>query len=63
MTMIRRALMRAADHRYGDQAEPTRERHRDVGGKDDNGDAARDKMPESDLTVRPQGQQDHLDPQ
>ena len=27
------------------------------GGKDDNGDAGRDKMPESDRTVRPQGQQ------
>lgn len=27
------------------------------GGKDDNGDAGRDKMLESDRTVRPQGQQ------
>ncbi|UWU94778.1 hypothetical protein [Bradyrhizobium sp. CB1015] len=27
------------------------------GGKDDNGDAGRDKMPESDRTVRPQSQQ------
>ncbi|MFB6448313.1 hypothetical protein [Bradyrhizobium tunisiense] len=29
------------------------------GGKDDNGDAGRDKMPESDRTVRPQSQQRH----
>ncbi|GLR96240.1 hypothetical protein GCM10007858_38770 [Bradyrhizobium liaoningense] len=29
------------------------------GGKDDNGDAGRDKMPESDRTVRPQSQQHH----
>lgn len=27
------------------------------GGKDDNGDAGRDKMPESDRTVRPQSRQ------
>ncbi|MBH5367737.1 hypothetical protein [Bradyrhizobium glycinis] len=27
------------------------------GGKDDNADAGRDKMPESDRTVRPQSQQ------
>ena len=27
------------------------------GGKDDNGDAGRDKMPESDRTVRPESQQ------
>lgn len=29
------------------------------GGKDDNGDAGRDRMPESDRTVRPQSQQRH----
>ncbi|MDA9531343.1 hypothetical protein [Bradyrhizobium sp. CCBAU 25338] len=29
------------------------------GGKDANGDAGRDKMPESDRTVRPQSQQHH----
>jgi hypothetical protein len=29
------------------------------GGKDDNGDAGRDKMPESDRTVKPESQQ-HL---
>jgi len=29
------------------------------GGKDDNGDAGRDKMPESDRTVRPMDQQHH----
>ncbi|WFU23105.1 hypothetical protein QA649_34240 [Bradyrhizobium sp. CB1717] len=29
------------------------------GGKDDNGDAGRDKMPESDRTVRPESQQHH----
>ncbi|MGY3037821.1 hypothetical protein ACVIIV_006991 [Bradyrhizobium sp. USDA 4354] len=29
------------------------------GGKDDTGDAGRDKMPESDRTVRPQSQQHH----
>ncbi|WP_413815306.1 hypothetical protein [Bradyrhizobium sp.] len=29
------------------------------GGKDDNGDAGRDKMPESDRAVRPQSQQHH----
>ncbi len=29
------------------------------GGKDDNGDAGRDKMPESDRTVWPQSQQRH----
>lgn len=29
------------------------------GGKDDNGDAGRDKMSESDRTVRPQSQQHH----
>lgn len=29
------------------------------GGKDDNGDAGRDRMPESDRTVRPQSQQHH----
>lgn len=29
------------------------------GGKDDNGDAGRDKMPESDRTVLPQSQQRH----
>jgi hypothetical protein len=29
------------------------------GGKDDNGDAGRDKMPESDRTVRPESQQRH----
>lgn len=30
------------------------------GGKDANGDAGRDKMPESDHTVRPLDQQPHL---
>jgi hypothetical protein len=29
------------------------------GGKDDNGDAGRDRMPESDRTVRPESQQHH----
>lgn len=29
------------------------------GGKDDNGDAGRDKMPDSDRTVRPMNQQPH----
>ncbi|MBR0849021.1 hypothetical protein JQ543_14815 [Bradyrhizobium diazoefficiens] len=29
------------------------------GGKDANGDAGRDKMPESDRTVRPESQQHH----
>lgn len=29
------------------------------GGKDDNGDAGRDKMPDSDRTVRPLDQQHH----
>ncbi|MET4070063.1 hypothetical protein ABID58_004867 [Bradyrhizobium sp. S3.2.6] len=29
------------------------------GGKDANGDAGRDKMPDSDRTVRPMGQQHH----
>lgn len=29
------------------------------GGKDDNGDQGRDKMPESDHTVRPDSQQHH----
>ncbi len=29
------------------------------GGKDDNGDAGRDKMPESNRTVRPESQQHH----
>jgi hypothetical protein len=29
------------------------------GGKADNGDAGRDRMPESDRTVRPQSQQSH----
>ncbi|MBR0821565.1 hypothetical protein [Bradyrhizobium liaoningense] len=29
------------------------------GGKDDNGDAGRDKMPESNRTVRPENQQHH----
>jgi len=29
------------------------------GGKDDNGDAGRDKMPDSDRTVRPMNQQHH----
>lgn len=29
------------------------------GGKDDNGDAGRDKMPDSDGTVRPMNQQHH----
>lgn len=29
------------------------------GGKDDNGDAGRDKMPGSDRAVRPQSQQHH----
>ncbi|MHC2621468.1 hypothetical protein ACVIW2_003500 [Bradyrhizobium huanghuaihaiense] len=29
------------------------------GGKDDNGDAGRDKMPESNRTVRPESQQQH----
>ncbi|MGX1324824.1 hypothetical protein AB7M17_008277 [Bradyrhizobium sp. USDA 377] len=29
------------------------------GGKDDNADAGRDKMPESDRTVRPESQQHH----
>lgn len=29
------------------------------GGKDDNGDAGRDKMPETDRTVRPMDQQHH----
>lgn len=28
-------------------------------GKDDNGDAGRDRMPESDRTVRPESQQRH----
>ncbi|WP_275196626.1 hypothetical protein [Bradyrhizobium sp. CSA207] len=31
------------------------------GGKDDNGDAGRGKMPESDRTVRPESQQRHSD--
>ncbi|WP_027553716.1 hypothetical protein [Bradyrhizobium sp. Cp5.3] len=29
------------------------------GGKDDNGDRGRDKMPEGDRTVRPESQQHH----
>lgn len=29
------------------------------GGKDDNGDAGKDKMPDSDRTVRPMNQQHH----
>lgn len=29
------------------------------GGKDDNGDAGRDKMPDSNRTVRPESQQHH----
>ncbi|MCK1387050.1 hypothetical protein [Bradyrhizobium sp. 21] len=29
------------------------------GGKDDNGDAGRDRMPDSDRTVRPETQQQH----
>jgi hypothetical protein len=29
------------------------------GGKDDNGDAGRDRMPESNRTVRPESQQRH----
>ncbi|MCP3397663.1 hypothetical protein [Bradyrhizobium sp. CCGB20] len=29
------------------------------GGRDDNGDAGRDKMPESNRTVRPESQQHH----
>ncbi|WP_245329190.1 hypothetical protein [Bradyrhizobium centrolobii] len=29
------------------------------GGKDDNGDQGRDRMPESDRTVRPESQQHH----
>jgi hypothetical protein len=29
------------------------------GGKDDNGDQGRDKMPDSDRTVRPESQQHH----
>ncbi|WFU70707.1 MULTISPECIES: hypothetical protein [unclassified Bradyrhizobium] len=29
------------------------------GGKDDNGDAGRDRMPDSDRTVRPESQQHH----
>lgn len=29
------------------------------GGKDDNGDAGRDRMPESNRTVRPESQQHH----
>ena len=29
------------------------------GGKDDNGDAGRDRMPDSDRTVRPESQQRH----